>query len=223
MKQRQNQCTNCYYCLAHWKERCNFIFLNITPRLDNILSRAKAYCEDYFKAIGINYKEFFKSHSSSKIIYVYTDAAWNIFTKNVGLGFIVITNPSMILLARSMGTRHDSPINAECDEICQALQICRDKNWIPNKLCCDFPGVAQLIQNPHPCIAWISIALIKKLKNLLKAFPNICISTIPRKENTFAEELTAYENLNSQFSLFFRGLKCPNWIEELCFNFNLFF
>ncbi|XP_039130370.1 uncharacterized protein LOC120266776 [Dioscorea cayenensis subsp. rotundata] len=206
-----------------WKERCNCIFQNLTPKLGNILTRANAYCEDFFSASGKNHRELLRLNSTSNSIFIYTDASWRNISQCAGLGFIIITNPGKILLAGALGAHHDSPINAELDAICHALSICRERSWFPNRIFTDSPGAAKLAQNPHPCIAWQSTGMIIKLRNILHDFQNICVSTIPRDENLLANELVVFGRINPHLSLFFRGMDRPNWLEEICSCLNLSF
>jgi len=165
-----------------------------------------AFWEDFFKATGKINREFSKLIIIYKSIFVFSDASWNAITNEAGLGFLITANLGMVLLAGFMGANHPFPINAEIDDICQTLQICKDNSWNPDKICCDCPGVAQLIQNLHPYIARRSNDLIKKLKHLMKAFPDISMTTISREENCIIDDLAAHGSLNPQLSLFFRGM-----------------
>ncbi|XP_039144169.1 uncharacterized protein LOC120281392 [Dioscorea cayenensis subsp. rotundata] len=126
-------------------------------------------------------------------------------------------------ISGAMGAIHDSPINAELDAICLALSICRERNWIPDRIYTDCPGAARMVLNPHPCIAWQSAGIISKLKNIIQNFQHTCISTIPREDNLIADELAAFGSHNPLLSLFFRGLDRPNWLEELCSSLHLCF
>lgn len=116
-----------------WKERCNHIFKNNQPNLGSILSRAYTYCENFYIANGNNNREYSIPSQSYKSIFFFTDASWNSFSENKGLGFLIITNSGMVLLAGSLGTNYSSPLNAEIDAICMGLQLCKDNNWKPKK------------------------------------------------------------------------------------------
>ena len=199
-----------------WKERCNKIFKNSDPKMENIVPRAWALCEDFFKASGHSYREVSKPLSHLNSIYIYTDASWNASDKEAGLGFIIILKPTTILLAGHTGNRVDSPFKAEIEAMCLALTNCLANNWIPNLLLCDCPGIAQIIKNYTPAIAWRVNETVQKLRLHLKNFPNLKIETIPREDNNIADSLAAKARANPQLTLYSQGRDRPRWLEELC-------
>ncbi|XP_039120499.1 uncharacterized protein LOC120256866 [Dioscorea cayenensis subsp. rotundata] len=204
-----------------WKERYNHIFQNANLNLVSIPVRAINHCNNFFR--DNNIREFSGPSLSPKSIFIYADASWTSASKCAGLGFIIVANPGLVLLAGASGTSHSTPLDAEIDAICLALQHCKDFNWQPTIICCDCPRVEQLSRNFHPCISWRASNLLNKLKQLMKDFPDISISTIPREKNSIADELAAFGLLNPSLSLFFRGLDRHYWLDELCASHNLFF
>lgn len=132
------------------------------------------------------------------------------------------------LLAGSLGAIYSLPISAETDAICWALELCKDHDWIPSKICCDFPGMANLIVKHHPCIASRISTELQKLKTLLKSFPNIFFVNIPWEDNNIANELASFGRLNPFLSLFYGawtvqpGLKTFVLLETFSFT-SLFF
>lgn len=60
-------------------------------------------------------------------------------SNETGLGFIIILNWDLILIVGPLGAMHFSPMNAKIDAVILALQICKDRDWSPNKIFCDYP------------------------------------------------------------------------------------
>lgn len=137
-----------------WKDHCNLIFNAKPPNLANILPCELSLCSDFFKASGHISREFSNHIKFQNSIIVYTDASWQISTNEAGLGFIIIANSCNILLAGCSRTKMDSSLKAELAAVNFALQIYGKHSWCPDKLLCDCPGVAQLLKNYTPCIAW---------------------------------------------------------------------
>lgn len=164
------------------------------------------------------------SFSSSPSISIFSDASWSSGTNSSGMGFIILASNGQILLAGSQGAVHPSPLAAELSAMALALEACLERGWSPSRICCDCPGIINLIENHHPCVAWKFNTEAQKLKcRLLRAFPDISMIAIPREDNNIADELAYFGKLNPLRSLFSRDLICPIWLLELCRARDLFF
>lgn len=121
-----------------------------------------------------------------------------------------------------MGFNSDSPISAEIAAIHFALDQCISKNWFPNKIYCDCPGIARLLKHFDNCVAWRFEQDIDNLKSKLlnSSYPNI--KTISLVDNQIVEALAHFGSLNPQLSLFFQGLDHPKWLDDLCRSFDFF-
>lgn len=79
------------------------------------------------------------------------------------------------------------------------------------------------MKNFNPCIAWHYIIEYENMKRNLNNFPHVYIETIPREDSDIAYALVDFGRNDTQLSLFFEGLDCPFWLEDLCSRRNLFF
>lgn len=127
-----------------------------------------------------------------KLHHNFLDASWNETSNKTGLGFIIIANPSVILHAGSLGSLIDSPNKVEIAAINLVLQACINHGWSLNKIYCDCPGVAQMLQNYTPSIAWRFYVEVETLKHNLNLFPNIVVPSIAHEKNNIANALAAH-------------------------------
>lgn len=177
-----------------WKERCNLIFKSKSPNFNILLQRSLRTCSEFLKASNHRLREFSSPRISQTSISIYTDASWNLDSKTAGLGFVIVTNAGHILLASSNYSMMDSPIQAKFAAINLALVECISHNWLPSKIFCDCPGVAQLLKDYNMVIAWRLNTDIQALQLSLKHFPNLSASTIAREDNYFANSLVDHRS-----------------------------
>lgn len=176
--------------LIVWKECYNYIFKKTIPRFDNIIARAGNLCSDLFRASGKIYKESSSSCTlphSLHTISVFLDISCHSRTWYTGLGFLIISNSGLIFLIGSLGAVHSSPVSAEIDVVIHVLDVYRERNQNPIRICCDCPGITRLLEHHHPCNYWHFNPEIQKLRHLPHFFQHTSIVTIPREDNNIAD------------------------------------
>lgn len=203
-----------------WKSRCNLIFKNSQVNFNLVVSRAWSIFQDFNRT---SLRDSLIPQCYNNFITIFTDASWDANSASAGLGFIIVINMNRILLAGAKGTTTKSPFEAEIAAINLAFQTCAEHRWDPSRLCCDCPGIIQLLKNYNACVAWHVEDEYHKLKRHLSVFPNTNLENISRDVNEIADALATFGRLNPQLTRFFQGLDRPSWLENLCASFNFVF
>lgn len=206
-----------------WKERCNLIFNDKLPHLDLLISRAWSLSSDYQKNSCNPLRESSKLHITHNSITIYSDASWSAASNIMCLGFIIISNSGIVLLAGCEGTSLDSPLKAKVAAINLALHWCLTLDWKPDWVFYDCPSVSQLIRDFNPCINWRLAEDLHSLKSKPKLLPDTRLFTMPREDNAIADALVIHGRHHHGLSLFFQGMDRPSWLDDLCFQHNLSF
>lgn len=151
------------------------------------------------------------------MITIFTYASWTSNSSPSGLGFVITINSNSLLLARAASDTFDTLFIAEMVTINLALSVCTDWAWCPDWICCDCPGITQLLKCYCPSIVWHMNTEYEKLKRYLKleCFSHTSIKTISREENDIVDALANFGRSNPRLSLFLHGKDRLAWLEDL--------
>lgn len=177
------------------------MFKNWNPNFGIILIKAWVQCTDYFKCRKLANREYSHSNFLSPFITINTDASWINPSQYYGLGFIINLDSKIVLLARSLGTLHDSPIQAKMVAISLALKHCKLNNWKPDKILCNSLRVVPVVTSFDDCVAWRLRDQIQNPHQSLKLFPNIVLEHINTEDNYIIDALAHHGVQNPQLSL----------------------
>ncbi|XP_039143960.1 uncharacterized protein LOC120281070 [Dioscorea cayenensis subsp. rotundata] len=208
-----------------WKDRCNLIFKNWQPKFHTIYSRAWRLCQDFFKSVGKDFREFSYpslSFSSWRSINLFTDASWSSSSVSCGLGFIATA------LAKSC--LQDLWVAARILHFLLRLRLSILRLTIASLktgFLIEFSVIAQvsLAYSNTSTAVWrgaFNLA-IDSLKIKLLNFPCSDFKSIPRSDNLIADALANFGRSNPHLSLFDQGLDRPRWLEDLCRSLHFFF